>query len=380
MKSLFSEAPVDEIKERGKLLAKCIRERGILLFGAGNTGRTVARAASGNDSLSVLGFIDDTPGYDGRLIEGLPIYSRESAIRQYGEDVPVAVCVWKVGCFYPKLHHTLLSSGFRNVSSLPDFARAFPESLLPAFYFSDVDVIISAQDQLIDLEKASRRRNLAKNSSSLLWFRITHDYAGMNIFDDQLYFPNFIEHAGRKDYVFVDCGAFDGDTILDLAKWRGTMPTRVLAFEPDKTSFIRMQDRVQPLVDCGMLEANLRNSGVGSSPGEIGFASMQDESSRVDVTSACRIPLETIDEVLNSSGWQANYIKYDIEGFERQGIEGARKTIEENMPTLAVSVYHRPEDLWSLPKILSDWQPKYKFYLRHHAEEGIDTVLYAVPG
>ncbi len=378
MKRLFSEAPIAKIKERGYLLARSIKERGILLFGAGNTGRMIARAAAGDNSFSVLGFVDDTHDYDGRIIDELPVYSRESAIEKYGAHVPIAVCVWKVGCFYPSLNCMLSNSGFKNVCSLPDFARAFPESLLPVFYFSDVETIISERDHLIDLEKRLIDETSREVLRNWLWFRITHDYSGMNIFDNDLYFPKFIGGAEEKNYVFVDCGAFDGDTILDLAKWRGGMSTRVLAFEPDKANFSRLRDRVQKLVNDGVLEAELRNSAVGSHSGEIGFSATNDESSRVDLTSVYRIPVETVDEVLKSTGWQVNYIKYDIEGFERQGIEGARRTIEDNKPTLAVSVYHRPEDLWSLPMMLSDWQLNYKFYLRHHAEEGIDTVLYAV--
>jgi len=66
-----------------------------------------------------------------------------------------------------------------------------------------------------------------------------------------------------------------------------------------------------------------------------------------------------------------------VEGCEKDAILGAKKTIQEHRPMLAIAVYHRPEDLWEIPQILSTLQD-YKFYLRHYTQFYHETVLYCL--
>jgi hypothetical protein len=69
----------------------------------------------------------------------------------------------------------------------------------------------------------------------------------------------------------------------------------------------------------------------------------------------------------------------NIEGAEIDALEGARKTIARWSPKLAVSVYHRASDLWRIPQIVSQLNPRYDLYLRQHDGGVIETVLYAIP-
>ena len=48
-------------------------------------------------------------------------------------------------------------------------------------------------------------------------------------------------------------------------------------------------------------------------------------------------------------------------------------------PVLAVSVYHRPDDLWRLPPYLKSLGPGYRLFLRTQGEDGMDVICYAVP-
>jgi hypothetical protein len=72
-------------------------------------------------------------------------------------------------------------------------------------------------------------------------------------------------------------------------------------------------------------------------------------------------------------------IKLDIEGAEAPALGGARRTLARSKPVLALSAYHRPEDLWALPDLVSDLCDGYRLYLRQHACNSFDLVLYAVP-
>lgn len=69
----------------------------------------------------------------------------------------------------------------------------------------------------------------------------------------------------------------------------------------------------------------------------------------------------------------------DIEGAELAALQGAKHIITEQHPKLAISIYHKMEDIWTIPRLLMEYYAGYKFYMRHYSFDGYDTVLYAVP-
>ena len=71
-------------------------------------------------------------------------------------------------------------------------------------------------------------------------------------------------------------------------------------------------------------------------------------------------------------------IKLDIEGSEMCALEGARQIIERDHPKLAVCLYHKLEDLWTIPLWIKERFREYKFYIRHHSLMSEETVLYAI--
>ena len=74
------------------------------------------------------------------------------------------------------------------------------------------------------------------------------------------------------------------------------------------------------------------------------------------------------------------YIKMDIEGAEVDALKGAINSIHENLPILAISVYHHQDHIWSIPSMLHALSAGYKFYLRRYTAHVLDDlVLYAVP-
>lgn len=73
------------------------------------------------------------------------------------------------------------------------------------------------------------------------------------------------------------------------------------------------------------------------------------------------------------------FIKMDVEGAEAATIRGALTTIRRDRPLLAVAAYHRQADLWRLPLQVDEAVNDYRFFLRQHAAEGFELVLYAVP-
>jgi hypothetical protein len=46
---------------------------------------------------------------------------------------------------------------------------------------------------------------------------------------------------------------------------------------------------------------------------------------------------------------------------------------------VAACVYHKPNDLWEIPQLLTALLPNSRFYLRPHGFDGWETVVYVVP-
>ncbi len=72
-------------------------------------------------------------------------------------------------------------------------------------------------------------------------------------------------------------------------------------------------------------------------------------------------------------------LKMDIEGAEQQASRGASQTIQTHRPVLAVSLYHRPADLWEIPLLIEEISPGYRMYLRVYGDMLLETVLYCLP-
>ena len=72
-------------------------------------------------------------------------------------------------------------------------------------------------------------------------------------------------------------------------------------------------------------------------------------------------------------------IKMDVEGAELSALLGAKETIRDSRPGLAICLYHRPEHLWQIPLLLKQWDPRYEFALRLYRHAGFDLVMYARP-
>lgn len=76
-------------------------------------------------------------------------------------------------------------------------------------------------------------------------------------------------------------------------------------------------------------------------------------------------------------GKKVTTIKADIEGKEADMLLGAQKTIKQWKPLLAISIYHKPSDLFRIYEWIDALGQGYRFAVRCHIADGNDTVLYA---
>ncbi|MDA0067582.1 FkbM family methyltransferase [Brachyspira hyodysenteriae] len=87
-----------------------------------------------------------------------------------------------------------------------------------------------------------------------------------------------------------------------------------------------------------------------------------------------QIIINTIDNYLN--GEPITFLKADVEGEELNMLKGASETIKKYKPKMAISVYHKPNDLITIPQYIKKIVPEYRLALRHHSITFTETVLY----
>lgn len=202
---------------------------------------------------------------------------------------------------------------------------------------------------------------------SYLSQRISGDYRyAENIYDPDHYFASDIVKLGKE--IFVDCGAFTGDTIQEL--YTKTSPLKVYAFEPDENNYHILKNNFEDKhVIC-------LKKGTFSKKTTLSFAGGNADASKIVDSGDIKIEVDTIDNVLQ--GDAATFIKMDIEGAELEALKGAEKTIKKFHPKLAISAYHKFEDLFTLPQYIYSLDKNYKFYVRRHSHLTHELVLYAL--
>ncbi len=161
-----------------------------------------------------------------------------------------------------------------------------------------------------------------------------------------------------SDETYVDLGAFNGDTVLDFAERTNYVYKEIYALEPNKRNYKKLLRNTENLentytFNCAAWSENttlIFNTGGGR----------QSQVSQKGIETQARC----VDSILNSK--KATYIKFDVEGAEREAIRGCVKTIKTHSPKLCVAVYHRLFDMFDIPLQIEKINPNYKFYLRHY--------------
>ncbi len=343
---------------------------GCYVYGAGGYGRRILALLRAR-GVYCHGIIDRKFTGAGEIFEGLPAFAPEA--------LPPAQVKGK--CLVVGVHShlakldTILAYGrslpFGDVlwnADLPDALGAEADN----FWLTARRFVI---EHLSDFAETTSR--LADDVSvrtlmELTRYRITGEpeqHPDFNL--SEQYFPSGVLRL-PKQISFVDGGAFDGDTFRYL-RGKGVEIGDWAAFEPDPRNFGRLVDFAREVSS----RPALFPCGLGDEFSQIRFASDGGTSSRIAASGDITIPSVALDDVLPKLN--PDYIKLDIEGAEAAALRGMARAIGRARPHFAVSVYHRPDDLWTLPRLLRELAPYAKLYLRQHEANAFDTVLYGVP-
>ncbi|GHT01177.1 hypothetical protein AGMMS50276_28660 [Synergistales bacterium] len=214
---------------------------------------------------------------------------------------------------------------------------------------------------------------------SCIYYLLTHSFA--NDFYERNQYFGVPEFAMLVNDVVVDCGAFVGDSVEDYIKNSSSSIRRIYAFEPFDRNFDAMKIRVERLkrewaLDDGKIV--LVKVGIGAKTGKVrlsGIVSTYRKS--VDGVNGIEMDVFSIDDYFKGENIAPTVIKADIEGMEQDMLRGAERTIKQNQPKLAISIYHSAEDLFEIAGYIKYIVPNYRFAVRKHCPGCDDTILYA---
>lgn len=170
---------------------------------------------------------------------------------------------------------------------------------------------------------------------------------------------------------YVDCGTYTGDTIEKFIKYTKNEYSKIIAFEPDSDNFRILKHTV----DCNAFhDVYAYNVATGNAKGKIRFNNMGTMGSFISDEGTESVDVVKLDDFIKEP---VSIIKMDIEGAELDTLKGAKNIVETYKPKLAICVYHRWDDIFTIPLYLHTLVPEYKFKIRHHSMCMHDIVLYA---
>lgn len=176
------------------------------------------------------------------------------------------------------------------------------------------------------------------------------------------------------DDVYLDLGAYDGDTVREVVTQAGAPLKSIIALEPDPKNYRKLTTFAETY------EGNLSciNAGVYDRDTTITFANKAGRHSAVSRDGAgIPVPMRSVDSIAGNQ--PVSIIKMDVEGEERLALAGAKMVLLRDCPRLIISAYHRNEDLFLLPFQIHVSNPAYRIYLRQHPYiPAWDNTIYAV--
>jgi FkbM family methyltransferase len=175
----------------------------------------------------------------------------------------------------------------------------------------------------------------------------------------------------------IDGGGCLGDTALAFAADVGSLGA-VYTFDPMLRHCEIMRDAFQmnselasriKLFDVGLAGADSVRDAAHSTIQSVNPGARLEEG----------LPTRTLDGLVSSNEVERiDLIKLDVEGSELSALQGGQHSIKRWHPKLAISLYHRPEDFFSIPLWLDSLDCGYRFFIDHYSIHHEETVLYAI--
>ena len=336
---------------------------GVYLYGAGFIGRWSVDYLE-RSRVPVLGFVDSDPAKWGKAIKGKQVFR------------PSDTCIRQAKAILITSRHAV-----RPVKKLL--------AHLPAAIMSIDELVVhrASEEELQQIESLLEHdeRSLQTFHAVLSAMLVGSTQSLAPFADNRPFFDRF-GFFNRDQEIFVDAGAYVGDSLERFIWSVNGVFHHIHAFEPGSAQFQALEKRVNRLCQEWALKADsisLVNKGLSA---DNRVALVDSAENLIQMTleeigegdksgTANRIVTVSLDSYFNGNKY--TFLKVDVEGSEAALLQGARESIAQHRPRVALSIYHYPTDIFKLPLQLHRLNSDYLFFLGHHSSQLMDTVLYA---
>ncbi len=298
-------------------------------------------------------------------------HSRKKEIYKI-EDVPKDALILSTATGSPLEVKTQLDAmGFANINYLSLCKYSDLDLIEPPFI---MDFAEDFQENRAEYEKIYKLLADEKSKTiftQVLNFKISFDYDFMKGFTNDhegQYFDKEIL-PDLKNISFLDGGGYVGDTTEEVIKNYPDFK-KIYLVEPISEN-LRIAKRELGHYD----NIEFIPFGLGKQK-ETLFFNEEKSFSTMYGKGTQSVEVNTIDNIAKE---KVDYIKLDIEGAEQDAIEGAKETIKRDHPILAICIYHKAEDWYTIPQNILAIRRDYHVYLRHYMEGIFESVMYFIP-
>lgn len=339
----------------------------VYIYGAGNTGKLVRNILT-TAGYNITAFIDIKSKND-LTFEAYDVLSLDNI--SIKKENTLILAIFNRDVNLKELKGELVNKyAFESIVDVLEFYQIFKEQTPEMFWLTDYTKFEQNYEQIIETKQLFDDQQSKEIFEKLIKSRFEYnlDFIPNPETSHEQYFPDFINNISS----FVDCGAFDGDTIRALYHKYGKIK-QIFAFEPDIHNYNKL---TRNNIDAFSENAICFPLGLSNYAQKIRFSTGAGEASAISDNGTDLITCVALDDVLAMQ--TIDYLKMDIEGAEYDALLGAKKIIRNMKPKLAISVYHCPSHLWLIPNLIKAMNADYKLFLRCYGNLGFDTVLYAI--
>lgn len=197
-----------------------------------------------------------------------------------------------------------------------------------------------------------------KNYVSILNFKVSGkiEYLFDTEKDKSYVYKNIFKLSDNE--VFVDLGAYDGDTIKEFSDFTGGKYKKIFALEADAKNFKKLTKNTEEMHDIFCY-----NFAAWDKKETLLFEKKKGRNSKLSKAGNVEIQATDIDSLIKE---EITVLKMDVEGSEEKALSGASELIKAYTPKLYVCAYHRNSDMFAIPLLINSICDKYKFYFYHH--------------
>jgi FkbM family methyltransferase len=351
-----------------EISVKNLNDYTVVVFGAGNTSVLYQKCFE-LEGIHPVYYIDNSEAKQGTIFQGVPVISVEKLVtlqQTFSKPVFVLICsaqidvcneiqlqLQKYGLIYATIDNFVFEKNKDSVKAVHDLLEDdFSKEVYTQIIYSRTN-------------NSQIPESLVSNES---YFLLSH----------------FLKHSEKE--IFVDLGAYVGDTVEQYINKKSGVFKKIYAFEPDAVNFSALEHRSARLKREWAFsddKLTLVHGGVGATTELKYFAASSNMNSArlganfiTDKTkNAEEVKIYSLDDYFKEQ--YISFIKADIESYELDMLRGAESIIKRDRPLLAVCIYHNASDMFTIPLFIKKLCNDYKLKIRHHTYDFFDTVLYA---